>query len=62
MKVVVDLAECQNYGQCVFVAPNVFSMDPENHLLFIQNPDESSRPDVEAAVDACPFQAIMIED
>ena len=38
MRVVVDLARCQGYGQCVFLAPNVFSMPGQEALLYDLEP------------------------
>ena len=60
MKVLVDRSLCQDYGQCVISAPQVFQLDDDGHLVYEPDPDNSFRPDIEAAVDACPFQAIRI--
>ncbi|MCF1592628.1 ferredoxin [Streptomyces muensis] len=62
MKVVVDMNKCQDHGQCVFAAPDVFSMDDDGHLVFVAEPDDTLRDDVEEAADVCPLQAIRIED
>lgn len=62
MKVQVDLEICQNYGQCVFAAPDVFDLDDAGELVYQEVPDDSARPEVEAAVTACPVQAITILD
>ncbi len=61
MKVIVDLDKCQDHGQCVFAAPNVFSLNDEGHLEFVAEPDDSEREAVEDAADVCPVQAISIE-
>lgn len=61
MKVVVDMSKCQDHGQCVFAAPDVFSMDDDGHLLYVPDPDEALRDEVEEAADVCPLQAIRIE-
>ena len=55
MRVTFDLAQCQpaqcqDHGQCAFPAPAVFVLD------------ESLRDGVEEAADACPLQAITVED
>ncbi|MER7113465.1 ferredoxin [Saccharomonospora azurea] len=60
MKVQVDMAVCQNYGQCVFAAPEIFDLDDAGELVYHQDVDDSARGDVEAAVLACPVQAITI--
>lgn len=63
MKVVVDLAKCQDHGQCVIAAPEVFAMDENSKLVVLQpEPDESLREVVEDAADVCPEQAIHVED
>jgi ferredoxin len=62
MKVHVDLDVCQNYGQCVFAAPEVFDLDDAGDLVYQEVVDDSARSDVEAAVMACPVQAISVLD
>ncbi|WP_326757667.1 ferredoxin [Streptomyces phaeochromogenes] len=61
MKVVVDMNKCQDHGQCVFAAPDVFSMDGDGHLVYVSGPDEALRDEVEEAGDVCPLQAIRVE-
>lgn len=60
MRVTVDGQVCQNYGQCVFVAPDVFDLDDAGELVYERAPDDAARDDVEAAVLACPVQAIAV--
>jgi len=63
MKVVVDLAVCQDHGQCCFAAPEVFSLDAAGKLVvLVDSPDESLRDKVEEAADVCPLQAITVQD
>lgn len=62
MKVQVDMDVCQHYGQCVFAAPEVFDLDDAGELVHQEVVDDSARSDVEAAVMACPVQAITILD
>ncbi|MFF7070298.1 ferredoxin [Streptomyces pseudovenezuelae] len=62
MKVVVDMNKCQDHGQCVFAAPDVFSMDEDGRLMYVPDPDDALRDEVEEAADVCPLQAIRIED
>lgn len=61
MKVSVDMTICLLHGQCVIAAPEVFSFDDDGGLVWVENVDEGLRGDVEAASDACPEQAIIIE-
>jgi ferredoxin len=62
IRVVVDRELCQDHGQCVFSAPQVFELDEEGTLVQLQEEvDESLRDAVEEAADVCPVQAITIE-
>jgi ferredoxin len=70
MRVTVDLTKCADHGQCVFSAPEVFSLDEDGKLAFRREAtdrygsgelDESLRDDLEEAADVCPMQAILIE-
>jgi len=62
IRVVVDRELCQDHGQCVFAAPQVFELDEEGKLVVLQEEvDESLRDVVEEAADVCPVQAITIE-
>jgi len=60
IKVEVDMAKCQHYGQCVYEAPDIFSLNSEDKLEYIAMADDSERANIEAAVDVCPMQAIRI--
>lgn len=60
IKVEVDMTKCQHYGQCVFEAPNVFSLNSDDKLEYVGEVDDSEADNVEAAIDVCPMQAIRI--
>ncbi|MEV0640946.1 ferredoxin [Streptomyces sp. NPDC050619] len=62
MKVVVDMNKCQDHGQCVFAAPDVFQLDDNGRLAYVSDADDTLRDEVEEAADVCPLQAIRIED
>jgi ferredoxin len=62
IKVNVDMAKCQHYGQCVFEAPDVFKLNADDKLEYVAEVDESERANVEAAIDVCSMQAIFIVD
>ncbi len=62
MRVTVDLALCQDHGQCAIAAPQVFSINDDGKLEFDAQPSEDQRTYVEEAADVCPVQAILIED
>ncbi|WP_375425022.1 ferredoxin [uncultured Friedmanniella sp.] len=60
--VLIDWDVCQDHGQCVFSAPEVFRLDPDGRLeLLAEEPDEALRGRCEEAADVCPVQAIRVE-
>ncbi|MFI7151583.1 FAD-dependent oxidoreductase [Nonomuraea sp. NPDC050022] len=61
MRVVVDLTRCQGYGQCVFLAPDVFSMHGQEALMYDTGPADDQRERVLQAAAACPVQAIHLD-
>jgi ferredoxin len=61
MTIVVDLNRCQGYGQCVFLAPEVFELEGDEVLMYDPGPDETQRLSVLRAAAACPVQAIRVE-
>jgi ferredoxin len=71
MRITVDLNKCNDHGQCVFSAPSVFSLDDDGKLSFRREAagthtsgelGEALRDAVEEAADACPLQAIAVDD
>lgn len=64
MRVVVDLDVCQGHQMCQGEAPGVFGFDEAADLVTLlqEHPDESLRPQVEAAVRYCPAMALSIEE
>lgn len=60
LKVSVDLTVCERYGHCCFEAPTVFELDDDGELEYVTEVDERLRPQVEAAVRACPVLAITV--
>lgn len=60
IRIDVDLAVCQNYGQCVFAAPEIFDLDDNGDLVFQATATDAALADVEGAVAACPVQAISL--
>jgi ferredoxin len=61
MKMVVDLAVCQGYAQCAFLAPDAFRIGGEEALLYDPQPDDRLEERVLRAAAACPVQAISVE-
>lgn len=62
MRIEVDLKVCQNHGQCVIIAPEVFSMSAESTLIYIAEPVGVDIAVIEEAMYSCPTQAISIID
>lgn len=60
MRAEVDRGVCENHGQCVIAAPDVFSMDDDGVLIVDEEAIESHAAEVEDAADVCPVQAILI--
>ncbi len=58
MRIVVDLNQCQSYGQCIFAAPAVFRWHGEESLEYDYAPDHALSGEVVRAAAACPVQAI----
>lgn len=60
-KVTVDMDLCEYHGQCVFVAPKVFSFSDDDDLIYSEVVPEDQRAVVEKAAKACPQLAIKVE-
>jgi ferredoxin len=61
VRIVVDLALCQGYAQCCFLAPDVFKFNGQEALMYVPEPDADQRVRVLRAVKACPVQAIGVD-
>jgi ferredoxin len=59
-RVTVDRELCQNHGQCVYSAPQVFAFDDEEELVYDPAPDAAQQASVQQAVAACPVRAISL--
>ena len=64
MRVVADLGLCQGHQMCQGEAPGVFGFDDATDLVTVldEHPDESLRPQVQAAVRYCPAMALAVEE
>ncbi|WP_240340405.1 ferredoxin [Nocardioides sp. SYSU D00038] len=64
MRVVADLDLCQGHQMCTGEAPDVFAFDDAaDRVVVVQpRPDESLRPQVQAAVTYCPAMALAVVD
>ncbi|PWN03715.1 ferredoxin [Nocardioides silvaticus] len=63
-RVVADTGLCQGHQLCQGEAPDVFGFDRDADVVvvLVENPDESRRADVAAAVKYCPAFALSIEE
>lgn len=58
----VNQVTCVGAGQCVFVAPDIFTQRDEDGIveLLVEHPDEDRIEDIEEAIDVCPARAIAL--
>ena len=61
MQVMVRRSECCGNAECVEIAPAVFALDSHNKSVVL-DPEAASREVLLEAAEACPCQAITIED
>ena len=61
MKVKIDRDLCIGLGNCVAIAPGVFTLDKENKAVAINYQSVGEKTLFEAA-ESCPVKAIIIED
>lgn len=70
MRVEVDLDKCQDHGQCVYAAPDLFALDEQGRLslrnaaaeLYAAEVDAANADEVREAADVCPLQAITVHE
>ncbi|GGM24515.1 ferredoxin [Streptomyces fumigatiscleroticus] len=60
MRITVDMNLCESHGQCVFAAPDIFSFDDEDYLLYDAAPADALRDRAEQAAAVCPVRAITV--
>lgn len=62
MKILIDNDRCEGNAVCVRVCPEVFEVGEDDRAhLRVQDPGESLRAKIEAAVRRCPRQALALE-
>jgi ferredoxin len=64
MRAVADLGLCQGHQMCAGEAPDVFGFDEaaDQVVVLLEQPDESLRSQVAAAVKYCPAMALALVD
>lgn len=60
-KITVDRDLCIGAAPCVTVAPGVFQLDDENKA-YVVDPNGADAETILLAAQACPVQAIILED
>jgi ferredoxin len=64
MRVIADVTVCQGHQLCLGEAPDIFGFDKEGDhvVILVDEPGESRRDEVSAAVRYCPAFALFIEE
>ncbi len=62
MRVVVDYSACEANALCEAIAPEVFTVDEDDHLHVKAEPTEDNADRVRRAVEACPRVALSLRD
>lgn len=58
----MDRAACEVHGQCVAVAPALFSFDAEDNLVHVAEVSADQARGARDAMSFCPAQAIRVVD
>lgn len=62
MRIVLDRDKCDGHGMCEAMAHEYFELDDDEQLVVLnENPPESDRAKVHAAVQSCPALALTLE-
>ena len=61
MKIEVDRDICDLHGQCVFAAPEIFSLEDGADLTYLPEVDHELAAKARAAASICPTGAIELE-
>lgn len=61
MKVKIDKSLCIGCGTCASLCPECFEIDEDGKSHFKEGAD-SSKCDLKSVADACPVQAIIVEE
>ncbi len=63
MRITVDIDKCEGLGMCEAMANDYFEVDEDEDrvVLLDEEPPESDRGHVYAAVQACPVLALTLE-
>ena len=63
MRIVCDYDKCTGLGMCEAEAPELFEVQDDGSLQILNDsPGEDKRAELEAAVEACPTEALSIAE
>ena len=64
LKVSIDRGRCVGSGNCVYVAPDIFSQDDDDGMVILltERPDASLSEAVAEAARQCPSMAIQLKE
>ncbi len=61
MKVIIDRDLCEGIGNCVAIAPGVFTLDDQNKAV-ATDVESVSQERIRQAAESCPLDAIILQD
>jgi ferredoxin len=64
LKVSIDRGKCVGSGNCVYIAPDIFSQDDDDGMVILltERPDASLSEAVAEAARQCPSMAIQLKE
>lgn len=64
MKVVVDTDACEAHGDCTISAPDIFELGDDDDVVTVKlaEPPKELHENARDAAEACPVEAITIEE
>jgi ferredoxin len=64
LKVSIDRGRCVGSGNCVYIAPDIFSQDDDDGMVILltERPDASLSEAVAEAARQCPSMAIQLKE
>ncbi|MCX4817979.1 ferredoxin [Streptomyces sp. NBC_01239] len=60
MEIKVEREKCCGFGECIALAPDVFAMGADNRVVVIGEVTAENQESTQAAVWACPAEAIEL--
>ena len=59
VKIIIDQNKCLGCGNCVFLDPDTFELDPESGKVRVKKQSKNSSEKTKQAIASCPVQAIL---